>query len=457
MQETIEIAPQPGKQTLFCESTADVVIYGGAAGAGKTFALTLQPLAHIENPDFGCMMFRRTSPEITNEGGMWDEAGKIYPLLQAEKQIGALKYKFPSGARISYRHIEYEKDLDKYQGSQITLICFDQLEHFTRKMFFYMLSRNRSTCGIKPYVRATCNPRPNWLADFLAWWIDQETGYPIQDRGGVIRYFIQVADTVRWADTKEELLEQFPHVESEDEIKSCTFIPATLTDNEILMTVDPGYKANLMAQSHVDRERLLHGNWLIHDSDGTEWPAEYFLDIWAEKWPAAFELSAIAVDPSKGKEKGDPSAIVFAGLSGGYLYVDADIETRPVEDIIADGVAMARQAWPDAFGLEINGFQELLEAPYNRLCQEQQIPPLPMHLINNQINKLIRIRRIGPYLKTGKIKVRKSPGGKILVRQLTGFPLPDMHDDGPDALEMAIRLLTKISQTSHTAETVIVA
>ena len=81
-----------------------------------------------------------------------------------------------------------------WQGAQITLICFDELTHFSAHQFFYMVSRNRSTCGVRPYIRATCNPdADSWVADLLAWWIDQETGLPIRERAGVVRYYIRIA------------------------------------------------------------------------------------------------------------------------------------------------------------------------------------------------------------------------------------------------------------------------
>ena len=80
------------------------------------------------------------------------------------------------------------------------MIGFDELTHFTAHQFFYMVSRNRSTCGVRPYIRATCNPyADSWVADFLAWWIDQETGLPIPERAGVLRYYIRVAEKIEWA------------------------------------------------------------------------------------------------------------------------------------------------------------------------------------------------------------------------------------------------------------------
>src|SRR5688572_22814427 len=77
-------SPQPGPQETFLQSEADIVIFGGAAGGGKTWALLMQPLKHMGNPLFGGVIFRRTSPQIRNQGGLWDESTQIYPLLNAE-------------------------------------------------------------------------------------------------------------------------------------------------------------------------------------------------------------------------------------------------------------------------------------------------------------------------------------------------------------------------------------
>src|SRR6266850_7935610 len=95
----------------------------------------------------------------------------------------------PRASKIKFSHLQLETTVHDWQGAQITLICFDELTHFTAYQFFYMVSRNRSTCGVRPYIRATCNPdADSWVAEFLAWWIDQETGLPIPERAGVLRY-----------------------------------------------------------------------------------------------------------------------------------------------------------------------------------------------------------------------------------------------------------------------------
>lgn len=264
--------PQLGPQETFLSSPADFAIYGGAAGGGKTYALLMEPSRHVHNPAFGAVIFRRTYKQVTLEGGMWDESGNIYPHMGAVSRVGSLDWTFPSGSRISFAHLQHEKDKHQYQGAQIALLCFDQLEQFSRTQVFYMFSRNRSTCGVRPYCRATCNPDPGWLADFLSWWIDQDTGYAIQERSGIIRWMVRVDEAIKWADSREELTASYPDLLP----KSVTFIPASAYDNKILLEHNPEYLANLQALDLVDRERLLWGNWLIKPEAGKVFNRTWF-------------------------------------------------------------------------------------------------------------------------------------------------------------------------------------
>jgi hypothetical protein len=77
-----------------------------------------------------------------------------------------------------------------------------------------MVSRNRSTCGVRPYIRATCNPdADSWVAEFLTWWIDPASGLPIPERAGVLRYYVRVDEKIQWADKPEELMRDLPRRE----------------------------------------------------------------------------------------------------------------------------------------------------------------------------------------------------------------------------------------------------
>jgi hypothetical protein len=261
-QATIRIAPQAGPQMVACASSADILIYGGQAGGGKSWLLVAEPLRHVGRKGFNGAIFRRTFPQLKGQGGIWNEAWGIYPQFGARMREGQeLDATFPSGANIAFCHLQHEKTKYEYMGHQICYLGFDELTHFSETQFFYMLSRNRSTCGIKPYVRATCNPDArSWVAGFIAWWIDQETGYAIPERSGVLRYFIRENEKIVWGDTKEELLQDRPDY-GPDDILSVTFVPAKLDDNPALLQKDPSYRAKLRLQPKVERARLELGNW----------------------------------------------------------------------------------------------------------------------------------------------------------------------------------------------------
>jgi predicted phage terminase large subunit-like protein len=182
-----------------------------------------------------------------------------------------MKWAFPSGARVQFQGIELEKDLENFKGSQVPLIIFDELTGFTERMFNYLLSRNRSSTGVRPYIRATCNPvSEGWVRKLVDWWID-ENGYPIEARCGVVRWFIRRGEDTHWYDTKDEA----EAIWGADAMpKSFTFINATVKDNK---KIDPSYEANLKALSRVEREALYLGNWNTKANAGS-----YFQSDWCE-------------------------------------------------------------------------------------------------------------------------------------------------------------------------------
>lgn len=263
--------PQEGAQESFIHSEADIAIYGGAAGGGKSWALLYESMRYADVQGYGAVIFRRTSPQIRNEGGLWDESQQMFIDRGGVPAESTLTWKFPAQkTKIRFCHLEYDKTRHDWQGSQIPFIGFDELTHFTEKQFFYMLSRNRSTCGVRPYIRATTNPSSSsWVRQLIDWWIDPKTGLAIKSRSGVIRYFIRLAGKLHFAWNVEELREQFgddvlyQDIDGEKypNFKSITFINASIADNKILMKADPAYIANLMALPMVERQQLLEGNW----------------------------------------------------------------------------------------------------------------------------------------------------------------------------------------------------
>ncbi len=291
-----EIRPQEGYQMQALSSKADIVIGGGAAGAGKTWTLLIAILRYIGVKNFGAVIFRRTSPMIKSQGGLWDSSVKLYNHFKGVQAVESkLTWFFGSvRTKLKFSHLEYEKNIYDWQGSEIPFIGFDELTHFTRKMFFYLLSRNRSTCGVMPVVRATCNPDPDsWVRDLIDWWIGDD-GYPIPERSGVLRYFMVHEDNYIWGDTKQEVIDKAGNILEEliekalekgtildvsDFVKSITFISGSIFDNKELLKADPAYLGNLNAQSAEEKHRLLGGNWNVKQTDNDIYDYTKFKEI----------------------------------------------------------------------------------------------------------------------------------------------------------------------------------
>ncbi len=173
-----------------------------------------------------------------------------------------------------------------------------------------------------------------------------------------------------------------------------------------------------------------------------EWPDSFFTpDIWFDEWPHEWICKTVALDPSKGVESkfGDYSAFVMVVVADGCGYIDAELVKCNTAVITDLAVEIQREFQPDWFGVEVNQFQELLAEQIRQRCAQRHMS-MPLYTMTNTVNKLVRIRRLTSLLAQHKLRfLRDSPGARRLVQQLRDFPNGD-HDDGPDALEMALRM-----------------
>jgi predicted phage terminase large subunit-like protein len=188
------------------------------------------------------------------------------------------------------------------------------------------------------------------------------------------------------------------------------------------------------------------------DGAAVEWAAEFFGDwMWVprDKWPTDFHMRVVCVDPSKGSADGlgDYCAIVFAGSRcDGLVFVDAVIERFPLDQIVRKTLQFCDEKRPHFVGIEADQFQELLVHEFRRQCRGRPFH-WPVYAMRSKgIPKVSRIRRLSEYVVNRELRFKAdSPGCRMLVDQLMDFPSAE-HDDGPDALEMCIRLAAEAAR-----------
>lgn len=436
--EQITISPQAGPQTEFLTTEADIAIYGGAAGGGKSFGLLLEDFRHHNNPKFGSVTFRKNSTQVRNEGGLWDESVNLYPLANAHPREANLEWVWPSGMRSKFAHLEYERSVLDWQGTAIALLKFDELTHFSEYQFFYMLTRNRSTSGVRPYVRATTNPDPDsWVRKFIDWWIGED-GFPIKERAGKLRWFIRVDETIIWGNTKEEIFELYGK-DPEIQPKSVTFIPSKLEDNKILMEKDPGYLANLLAQDRVTRLRLREGNWNVRASAGMMFQRQWFeiIDAVPAGWIQAVRYwDRAATKPSETNKNPDWTRGLKMYKYPNGLWVVVDLQSLRDSPLKVDN-AVKMTATHDGTYVAIVGEQDPGSAgvadagAFARLLAGYDV-----RLRKPTTDKETRAKPVSAQSEAGNIKIMRAPWNEEFFSELENFP-DGSHDDIVDVFSGA--------------------
>lgn len=249
-EKEVIFTPNPGPQTEFLAAGEREVLYGGAAGGGKTYSLIADPMRYFGNANFNGLILRRTNDELREI--IW-KTQELYPRAfnGAKWQEKKSQWVFPSGARLWLTYLERDEDVLRYQGQAFSYIAFDELtQHPTPFAWNYMRSRLRTTDPDLPiFMRATTNP-----------------GGP--GHGWVKSMFVDPAPPNKPfgatdIDTGEELRYPENHPEKPGEpLFNRRFIPASLYDNPYLSN-DGAYEANLLSLPEMQRRQLLEGDWAV--------------------------------------------------------------------------------------------------------------------------------------------------------------------------------------------------
>jgi len=235
------------KQELFLSCPADEVLYGGAAGGGKSDAILIAALGtHLcgffNNPKWRALLVRRTFPELEKSLIL-----KSMEFLHGMAKYDGVKHRWVSrvGGIIQFGHIKNEKDVYSYRSDAYNYIGFDELTQFTEVMYTYLFSRLRTTDpNIKCEMRSASNPGGIGHAWVKRRFLEQEDGSPREPNK---LYYQEI-----------EMLDG-----SKYKMSRC-FIPATVFDNEHLYKNDPMYVRRLMELPDVERKAMLYGDWNIY-------------------------------------------------------------------------------------------------------------------------------------------------------------------------------------------------
>ncbi len=417
----MSFAMQPGQQTKFGSSPADICIYGGAAGGGKSFGLLLESARNLHVKNYSGILFRRKSVDL-RDGGLWDESQDFFNALGVKTNERLMRVNYPEGGFIKMSHLQYEKDVLNHQGKQYAFQGWDELTQFSEKQFFYLQTRNRSMV-VRPYTRGTCNPDPDsflvngktgWGSGLISWWIGED-GYPIAERDSKVRYMYRMGDSYDWANSPERLIDR--HYDTLKElydranarrkvlswdrccraaIKSVSFVGSNVYDNEKLIEANPEYLAELNTQDTVTRERLLKGNWKVKQ-EGTIFKREHF--AYYEDVPHLDNIMIFADTAQSTKETAAYTVFLLVGYNENGLYILDIVRGRfDVDELLEEAVKFWRRHQKYVFT--------------NR-------PPAVMRIENKSsgigLNQQLRKARIpiDPVERGGKTeKGEKAPGSK---------------------------------------------
>lgn len=446
--------PHPGPQTRFLATRCHEVLYGGAAGGGKSAGLIAMPLRWIKHKDFQAIILRR---EGTQLGNLLKKAEALYPAKRfggRSKLVGSsVIWTFPSGAKIWFTHCEHEDSYQRFLGDEFQIVEFDELTHFTEEQYKGLRGRIRSPHRDLPrYTRSTTNPGGpghKWVFGRWGAWLDPKAVVPGLTPGegktppaapGQILWFALrngVQTVVAPGDLGDD----------GEPALSRTFIPAKLSDNPSIAENDPGYLSNLNGLDAVQRAQMKDGDWLAVDGRGAYFKRQWWKFIDA---PPAEVLSRwrawdrAATEPHDGNKDPDWTRGVKISRATDKRFFIEDMRSmrnRP----LAVRQLMRTTAELDGAETSIALFRDPGSAGVDEEASSiELLAGFDVHSGPATGDKVARARPFSAQVEAGNVYLVRGPWNEEFIQEFEDFP-EGSHDDAVDAGSSAFSRVAPVS------------
>jgi predicted phage terminase large subunit-like protein len=410
----IPISPSTA-QARFLLSQEDEVLYGGAAGGGKSVAMLAAALQFVMMPDYHALLLRRTFPDLTRPRALIPLSFEWLSDTDAEWSEREHAWYFPTGASLTFGHMNTERDKYAYQGAAYNFIGFDELTQFTQTMYTYLFSRLRrsSQSNIPGRMRCTSNPG----GDGHDW---------VKGR------FLLTAPNVAIVALDDETQESTTRI----------FIPAKLKDNPHLDQLD--YKRKLGMLDPVTKAQLLRGDWDIMP-EGNLFKRHWFkiIDSLPTDIVSTMRVWDLAATPPTA-ENPDPDYACGCKMSL------TSRNTMIVRDVrrIRGGPAEVNKllfdtAQSDGKGVGIRIEQEPGSAGKTLIYNyaNQLLPGFDVRSVLPTGDKIVRASPFSAAASRGDVEIMRGLWNAWWLDSIVGFP-GAKHDDTVDAPAHAYNCLT---------------
>lgn len=456
------------KQERFLASSAYELCTGGAKGGAKSEGLLVGALQFIGSPRYVGLLLRREREQTKRT--LLKRSKELYPALGGRWYQGAWCWEFPGGARIEINGCDNERDVERYQGMQeLSFVGFDELTHFLRSQYLYMLSCVRSAAGLPLVARAATNPGSlghDWvLARFAPWlyprpgepWADPSYLGPWADDGQVLWY--RTTEGTHGTEVVCARHEHEPTCERCEPGAPCAihrprsrqFIKSFVSDNPFL--AGTSYEANLQTLDVLARAQLYGGNWMIRAEPGQFFNRGTIAILDSMPGSVLCRLrywDRAATDAKSKKAKGAAwtAGVRLAMLTTGLIVVE-HVDRGQWDPGAVDARILAR-ANDDPPGtliaIEKDGGQAGVSQAYydaRALAGRDFVLPPPV------ADKPTRMRPFSAQARAGNVALLRGPSwNEAYLRELEGCPMGlwDQIDSSSGGLIQLLKLQEQLAQ-----------